>query len=271
MINNDKKENVSYILKRILSHKKIQFTLYMVAVLWVAVITQIIVNRVFHEDFQITEAFIKTKSKEMQSSLEVIAQYKDELLSEEEKKDIIYQIADAIGLTIDGEIQTWSDGMISEYSFCKLAKQATSEIKVISREVVENDAIKIKHYIIVRLTIFKSIASVDKYQDLIEKTLDKIGVVESQSTLQFEGNYDGALSMQEKNEIVTMLVNELQGEVAVEYDEGDLYTVYAYTGMIGEYVEASNSKMNIQIAITYNELTDKTKVYLATPLLNNSW
>lgn len=92
MINNDKKENVSYILKRIFSHKKIQFTLYMVAVLWVAVITQIIVNRVFHEDFQITEAFIKTKSKEMQSSLEVIAQYKDELLSEEEKRILFIKL-----------------------------------------------------------------------------------------------------------------------------------------------------------------------------------
>jgi hypothetical protein len=31
------------------------------------------------------------------------------------------------------------------------------------------------------------------------------------------------------------------------------------------------NKVNIQIAMTYNELTNKTKVTMATPILNQSW
>ena len=259
------------LFKKIISLKRTQITLYIAAILWLAVGTQIIVNQAFKKDFQITEAFVKTNTEEMQSSIEVLAQYGSEYLSETEKKELIYYIANAIGLTIDKEITVQRDDERSEYSFYKYAKRATSEIKVISIEKEEDSVVTMKHYIVVKLTILQSVKNVDHYRNLLNQALGELDIEDQQITLQYEGSIDGELSSEEKSELAYQLVGELQGELVIEYDEGDLYTVYGYTGMLGEYIVSMDSKINIHVAISYNELTDKTKIYLATPILNQNW
>lgn len=258
-------------LKHTFSLRRTKITLYMAMVLWVAVATQIIVNKVFQEDFKITEAFVKTDTEEMQSSLEVIAEYRSGIMSEADKKYLIFSLADAIGLEVEEEITVWEEDKRSEYFYFKQAKQATSEIKVVSMEVKDNAVVKMKHYIIVRLSILKGIESIDKYKKIIENSFDELGVKNKQITLTFEGNREGNLTTTQKHDMAELLVKELQGEIALEYDEGDLFTMYGYTGMLEEYVTSMGNKINIQIAITYNELTNKTKITLATPILENSW
>ena len=58
-LDNNKKYDIRGITKRIFSSKRTQFTLYIAMILWLAVITQIVVNYAFRKDFQITEAFVK--------------------------------------------------------------------------------------------------------------------------------------------------------------------------------------------------------------------
>jgi hypothetical protein len=41
--------------------------------------------------------------------------------------------------------------------------------------------------------------------------------------------------------------------------------------LIDEYVEAAGCKINIQIAMTYDEQLDKTRIYFATPIINQGW
>ncbi|MDF2944764.1 MAG: putative rane protein [Herbinix sp.] len=270
-MDNSKWDNLISAMKQTFSMKRTKITLYIATVLWVAVATQMVVNKVFQEDFKITEAFVKTNTEEMQSSIEVVAEYKTGFLSGEDKKDLIFGIADAIGLEVNEDISVWEDGTRSEYYFYKQAKQATSEIKIVSLEQEEQDITKMKHYIIVRLSILQGIQSIDKYKDLLEDALADAGVESKQFTLKYEGNREGNLSTTQKHEVAALLVKELQGKIALEYDEGDIFTVYAYTGMLNEYVTTMGNKINVQIAITYNELTNKTKIALATPILNENW
>jgi hypothetical protein len=258
-------------LREIVSTKRMKLTLYIVMVLWVAVATQIIVNRLFREDIQITEAFVKTNAEEMQSSIEIAGEYAADILSDEDKKNLICDLAAKIGLVIDKEISVWEEGTRSEYYFYKQAKYASSEIKLISVGQEEEDILKTRHYIIIRLSISDGIHSIDKYKTILEEAFERLQVKDTQITLKYEGNKDGNLTPEQKHEIAQLLVDDLQGEIALEYDEGDLYTVYAYTGMLKEYITSMGNKINVQIAISYNELTNKTKIELATPVLNDSW
>ena len=246
-----------------ISLRRTKITLYVATVLWVAVATQMLVNRVFQEEVRITEAFVKTNTEEMQSSIELAAEYRTGDMSAEEKKTIICDLAAKMGLTIDKEISVWEEGDRSEYYFFKRAKKAISEIKVIS---VEN-----KHYIIVRLSIQEGIAGIDKYKSILETAFKELQVKDMQTTLKYEGNQEGDLTSEQKHDLAQLLVEELQGEIALEYDEGDLYTVYGYTGMLKEYVTTMDTKINIQIAISYNEVSNKTRIILATPIINDSW
>lgn len=258
-------------MKKLMSLKRTKVTLYIAAVLWLAVATQMIMNRVLYEDLGITQAFVNTNSGELKSSIEVIAEYNKEFLSEEDKKDILLQIASDIGLTVDKEITVLREGSRSEYSYSKQARKASTELKVVSMEQKEEASIKMQHYIVIRLDVMESIHSIDKFRKKIEKTLQEIGVENKQVTVQYEGSFDGALSSEEKKRISNLLIDELQGKAAMKYEEDDIYTVYAYTGLINEYIVSMGSKVNIQIAISYDEKQNKTVVYLATPILNQSW
>ena len=250
---------------------KMRFTVYIVMVLWVAVATQLVVNRLFQEEAQITEAFVKANAEEMQSSIEVAGEYRSGFLSDEDKKNLICGLAAKIGLVIDKEISIWQEDSRSEYYFYKQAKKASSEIKVISVKQEEEDVVVMKHYVIVRLSVSEGIQSIDEYKSILEKTFTSLDMKDTQITLKYEGNKEGDLTSEQKHEVAQLLVDELQGKIAMEYDEGDLYTVYAYTGMLKEYITSMDNKINIQIAISYNELTNKTKIELATPVIGEDW
>jgi hypothetical protein len=203
----------------------------------------------------------------MESSLEIVAEYNAQLLSGTDRKDVIYKLADAVGLTIDGDISVLQEDTRNEYYYFKQAKQAATQIKIISVSQQTGDTVKMKHYIIIRLNILKGIQSIDRFKKALETALDKMNVTNRQVTVKYEGNREGDLTSQQKHDLAAVLVEELQGEIALEYDEGDLYTVYAYSGMLNEYVTSMGNKINVQIAITYNELNNKTKITLATPIL----
>lgn len=267
---NDRCKYFMNALKQTLTMKRTKITLYIAIVLWLAVATQAMVNRLFQEDVVITEAFVKTETQEMQSSIEVVAEYKTGIIEVEDKKKLILDLANAIGLLVDDDISLWEDDVRSEYYFFKQAKQAASEIKIVSIKEDTSSA-KMKHYIMVRLDIMKGIQSIDQYKNILDKALVDLGVENKQITLKYEGTRMGDLTSKEKQEVANLLIDDLQGEIALEYDEGDLYTVYAYTGMLKEYITSMGNRINIQIAISYNELTNKTKISLATPVISENW
>lgn len=258
-------------LKRILSMKKTKITLYIAAVLWLAVATQIFMNRMFYEEAELTQAFVNTNSGDLKSSIEIIADYEKDFLSEEDKKKLILYLADAIGLRVDKEITVVREDKRSEYSYEKKAKNATTVLKVISLEQEKDAEIKMKHYVLVKLKIRDSIHSMDKYRKLLEDALGDLGIDKKQLTLQYEGSFSGILTTAEKDRIADLMVKELDGKVAMRYDEGNIYTVYAYSGLINEYITSMGSKVNIQIAMAYDEQAGKTMVYLASPILNMGW
>ena len=270
-MDSNSQNSLGFRFKNIVSLRRTKITLYVAAVLWVAVATQAIVNRVFQEEIQITEAFIKSETQEMQSTLEIIAEYNSRVLSEKEIKNLIYELANSIGLKVDQDITVWEEDNKSEYFYFKQAKQATTKIKIVSMLQDEDKIASRKNYIIIQLSILKGIQSIDQYKVSLEDCLHKLGAQNKQVTLKYEGSREGDLTSEQKHEIAALLVDELQGEIALEYDEGDLYTVYGYTGMLNEYVTSLGNKINVQIAITYNELTNKSKIEMATPMLNDNW
>jgi archaellin len=84
-------------LRTVFKMRHTRITLYIAVVLWVAVGAQVIINRAFQEEVQITEAFVKSDTEEMRSSLELIAEYKTGYLNDASKKELIQKLADAIG------------------------------------------------------------------------------------------------------------------------------------------------------------------------------
>ena len=188
-------------LQGIFSLRRTKVTLYTATVLWLAFATQIIMNRVFFNNFQIAEAFVKTNTEDLECSLEIIAEHNNDFLSEEDKKNIIGYIADSIGLKIDKDITINKDNGRIEYLYQKDARLATTSLKIVSLEQENESAIKMKHYIVVRLNIKESIRSIEKYRKLLEETLKELGIKQKQVTLQYEGSVPGIMPIEDKKDM----------------------------------------------------------------------
>jgi len=264
------KEQKSFIwntINEIFSKKEIKTILYIASALWLAFGTQYMVNRVFKEKVKITEAFVKMELEEMESTVEIIVKHSDYIISESDKLNIIYQIAKTINLNLDDGIEVSEIDNQTVYYVDKKAKNANTQIKVATFK----DNNTINNYIIVRLTLLNDMSNIDKYKELLNDVFKEMGLKEQQISLEYTGSYNGVLAQREKERIAFDIIKDLQGTKVLEHDEENMYILYGYTGLIGEYVKSSGNRINIQVVITYDKETNKTKVYFATPFLNHSY
>ena len=271
------------LVKEVLDNKKIRAMTYIIVLLWVAVGAQFIVNRFFVTKGNIMQAFVNTNSGLMESTLEITARYGTGYLTEEDKKSLILFIAEELGIGVNQEIEVVSEGKRQESVFTKIAKRASTTVKVVSSYaddtteafVQSNDKEgNINHYLLIRLTIFEDVTNdILVYEEKLKDIMETLEVDEKNinTTLQFSGAFAGNLSLDTKNKIADRMIDSLKGEVVFENRVDNLYTIYAYTGLLNEYITVDKSKINIQVAMTYDELSDRTKIYLATPLISGDW
>lgn len=268
----EKEKGTAYYIYQLFQNRKTKATLYCVVVLWLAVITQVFVNKTFYQDLELTDAFISSEAKNCTSVVEVIGEYKGSSLSEDGIKHIIQTTADSVGLIVDNNIVITKEKGRTEYAFSKKADKAETTITMICvDEARANGLIQTANYLLVKIKINESIDCVDVLKERLENNYAKLSFSDVQSTLLFTGSYAGELSLEEKDRIVDAMIQELKGKVAIKNLDNNLFTVYAYTGMVKEYINTSGSRINIQIAISYDEEQDKTYVYMATPLLMDEW
>lgn len=250
---------------------KFKMTLYIIAVLWVAFLTQVAVHFLIQDEGRIIEAFANTNSNIVESKVEVAADYGSRYLNRKDKEKIIDSIASSIGIH-DYEIEEKKGSNSFEYKAEKKSKNGEVFIELISIEKDTDHGTKeIKHYILVNVGIYEDSASIIQYKEVIEDAMKEINVLDYQSIIRFNGVYDGKLTLDEKIKITDELFRNLDGEIISENRDNNLFIVYGYTGIIKEYIKTNDNKINVNVVITYNEETDKTNIYLASPILNEDY
>ena len=250
---------------------KFKMTLYIIAVLWVAFLTQVAVHFLIQDEGRIIEAFANTNSNIVESKVEVAADYGSRYLNRKDKEKIIDSIASSIGIH-DYEIEEKKGSNSFEYKAEKKSKNGEVFIELISIEKDTDHGTKeIKHYILVNVGIYEDSASIIQYKEVIEDAMKEINVLDYQSIIRFNGVYDGKLTLDEKIQITDELFRNLDGEIISENRDNNLFIVYGYTGIIKEYIKTNDNKINVNVVITYNEETDKTNIYLASPILNEDY
>lgn len=252
--------------------KKIKTTLYIVTILWIALLTQVIVQSVLNDDARITQAFASADSDIVESRVEVAAEYGSRYLSEGDKKELIDYIAKGIGIHTEYSLKKRNKDNTVELIGEKLSQNGKVLIDIISTEKdVENNLKELVHYILVDMSIYEDSDSILSYKEKIENVMKEIEVKEYQSIVKFSGSYDGKLSLTKKEEISNKLLHNLEAKKISENITEDLYLVYGYTGIISDYIRTGGHKVNLNIVITYNEENDTTNLYLATPILNDNY
>lgn len=252
--------------------KKIKISFYIVAVLWIAAGTQLAVNRFFINDGRIIEAFADTESEMTESGLELVIDYGPRFLSRADKEGLIGHLADSIGLRHDYTLNENNSDKKSTLTAEKKGKNALTSIKAVTvNQKNSENQIEARQYILVHLTVYEKPESILKYRNMLEAAGKDLKPVQMQSFLKFTGRIPGKLTVDAAGRKADALFGSLQAKVVSENKSSDLYTAYAYTGLVKGSIEAGGKQFNLNLAVTYDEERDITNFCLATPVIMDEY
>lgn len=179
-------------------------------------------------------------------------------LTQEEKERLVENIASALGITSSYGLATVCEDEVNTTVLSKESVNGSVTIKAITQEPQAQ-------YVYVNITVYNNIDCAVSYRELVEGMFDAMGI-QGNVNMNLVGSLEGALNSTEKNELADGLLDRLGAKVVTENRDNDIFTIYAYSKGAGSYITIGGNKINMNIAIGYDEEQDRTKVYLASPI-----
>ena len=220
----------------------------------------------------IITAFAESNYLSTNGVVSVYADYGNKYMSVEDKEEMLKKLAMAIG--IDGDIEFVSEreekdgGYIATTSYSTYNNYSTTDMRIVTVESEgEVGIIYLEQYILMEILIDNSVESAAYYQDKVEKAFKEMNI-DVDVTLSLKGCVQGTLSTSKKNTICEGIIKDLNGEMVIGGENDEIYTVYAYTEDIDNYVLNGTIKSNITIMITYDNVADVTWIQVGTPIIN---
>lgn len=235
--------------------------LVILAALWfLAGIQQLVYGGDTRED-KIVQVFAQVGTKQQESVVEYYGVYKKDFLELEEREDYLRQIAGGLGISEPMEVARKYEEAREETRLVKEAKGATTTLRLITSLGEEPG-----QHLIVHISMEGSVENALAYRQMLKKLLDG-DMEESKSSANVIGCYEGNLTLEQRDQIADGLLGEMGAKVVSENRDMQLYTIYGYTPYVKEYEYQERKKVNINLAMYYNELEDKTYAYAAIPVI----
>ena len=202
-------------------------------------------------------------------------------LTQEEKEKLVKNIASALGITSSYGLATVYEEEVNTTVLSKNSVNGSVTIKAITQEQQGTDntatedeqaydsttesGLAANQYVYVNIIVNNDMDCASSYRELVEGVFDAMGI-QGNVNMNLVGSLEGALNSTEKNELADGLLDRLDAKVVAENRDSDIFTIYAYSKGAGSYITIGGSKINMNIAIGYDEEQNRTKVYLASPV-----
>ena len=236
--------------------------MYAVIVLWAVLTAVYMTNMGRTKNVSISTAFTDSADGEewceLDTYIEGYGKFGICYLTQEEKERLVENIASALGITSSYGLATVCEDEVNTTVLSKESVNGSVTIKAITQEPQTQ-------YVYVNITVYNNIDCAVSYRELVEGMFDAMGI-QGNVNMNLVGSIEGTLNSTEKNELVDGLLDRLGAKVVAENRDSDIFTIYAYSKGAGSYITIGGNKINMNIAIGYDEEQDRTKVYLASPI-----
>jgi len=106
-------------------------------------------------------------------------------------------------------------------------------------------------------------------QDLLE-IFKKYGInVRTNSCI--TGKFDGKLDKLEFTRVSKDMFEKISAKKVEGIEDGNLISVSAYSPSIDDYISINGNKVNLNLAIRYNEREDRTYIWIGTPVITSEY
>lgn len=243
----------------------------MVIALWVIVGVQFVVDKLYHNEEVIIDAFKENDFSNMESTIEVYGKFDGGYLTTDNAKEFVVSIAKELGIKDSYDLKDERKAGSSTVNLTKSGKNALTEIQFTTIEEAQTEnVLDVEEYLFIRLDLYDSLDSVLAYKSMLTNLMEK-NSISPQITVNLKGSYPGELNLKEKNKIANEILDKIQAKVIIDHRGNDLFTVYAYSDLIPQYELSDKQKINVSITFDYDEENSKTCLYLATPIINQDF
>lgn len=242
---------------------------------------------------------------ESESTLEGTYYYGSMYLTEDSAHELLGRLADYIGVEGGYEFTRNVTETGYESVLYKEAEQSTVRLKLITVEQTEEHLVSQQQYISVLLAIDNSVGSAFYYRTVVTKAMEQLFAELEKKTkvtdeytvrahrlidsldVSVKGKIRGYVWPEQQKEIAQgfieaigaeMIFDNLQEQVPIRGD-GDntteeaedmpqLYSLYAYTPEIRDYVAIGKNRINVNVVYTYNAEENVTCIHVGSPIIN---
>ncbi len=245
--------------------------IYILLLIWTAAVVQFFINRGIDREEKIVEALAVTEASPYAAEVSAYGYYGNGFLSDEVKERMVKNLAAKLGVTSGYEVESRysDDGEVTTLS--KKGSMGDTVVKVISMNGTdETGGSVIENYILIEVVLHESVDSAYTINKNISEICEDIGV-DITTNIYVGGIIQGQMTeeeMQKNKEDFLDMMNAYE-VCADEFD--NVYTVYGYTGDIPDFVYQNESRVNVNIAFSYDEESDLTYVHMAIPFVDKSY
>ena len=253
---------IQEILRR---NPRLRFILIVLLGLWIVAGTRFVTERVIYRERNLKEAVATVRPGSTTGTVNYAARLKESFLTEADQKKLLRFAAGKIGLTVTSEPDVLKENGRTGFVYRKKAKNADTCIKVTAIPEKEGT---VAYYLIIALHLFQDDGDgAMYYRNLIDGMAQELGVLQEQASVQISGIFPHGMTTAAKNRLTDRVLDKLGCEIVCENREDSLYTVYGYTKGMKEYICSGNERINVQLAIFYDEIKDETVLCVASPVI----
>ena len=239
--------------------------IYLVLLVWVAAMLQLYVNsKLNQEKYVVAEAMAVGEDKLSMGCVTAYGYYSDDELTADKRQTIVINLAKQLGIDTDYQIEDreTTDGIVTALK--KEGAQADTQVKVISLNNGEN-------YIYTEL-LLKGMAATNayKYKVKLAQMYADVGVA-ARTEYYIEERQKGQMDGAERASITEDFLRGMGARAVAEYEIEGAYMIYGYSDDIDEYVYQDDEKVNVNIAFSYDETEDVTRIYRGIPFVDRSF
>lgn len=206
----------------------------------------------YSENEDVLSAFTSIEYSEIQGKVVGYGIYEG---NPKDKEEFVKHILNSLGVNSPTVVNT---------DDCLISCEKKSDNAYTRVELVEKDG---KNHVGIILDLKNNYAYTNTYKELIADVFSAENI-DGRVNIYLQGSIKGSLNYEEKNYIAEKMIDMLEGEVVSEVRGSEIFSIYAYSKNIGEYIKTVGRKVNINVTASYDENTNNTIIRLATPINN---
>ncbi|QUH29530.1 YwmB family TATA-box binding protein [Vallitalea guaymasensis] len=202
-----------------------------------------------------------------ETDLNMWGEYSKSYMTEPEMEKLALEVVNKLGLEPEYNVDYNSEEFKKVYSINKKTEEADTTIKVVELiEEVANNGLKVENYIVINIVLNDKCGSILYFRDKITEIFQEMNM-DARDNLTITSKHKGKLDESKAKEIVKQIANKMSCQVKDSFKTENIYSIYGYSRYIDEHIITEGEKINVDLALTYNELEDMTYLYAAIPVI----